>query len=139
MTIVEIANKYPAETDVIKYFELKRWGKSGVKCVYCHSKKISDDLNNKRRICRNCGKSFSVTVNTQLHDTRLPLKTWMISFSIICNAKKGISALQLSRDLGVHYETAWNMRNKIRGWMSSNRKDDDMFKTLVTLSMSPNK
>lgn len=118
MTIVEIANNFPTEDDAIKYFEKKRYGKAGIICPYCNSKDISKDLNNKRRICRNCTKSFSVTVNTKLHDTRLPLRTWAIAFSIISNAKKGVSALQLSRDLGVHYETAWTMYHKIRSLMA---------------------
>ena len=118
MTIVEITNKFPQETDAIKYFERKRWGRDGIKCVYCHSKDISKELNHERHICRNCTKSFSVTVNTQLHDTRLPIKTWMIAFAIISNAKKGVSAMQLQSDLGVHYETAWNMYHKIRDLMS---------------------
>lgn len=118
MTVVDIANRFPLETDAIKYFEKKRWGKEKIRCVYCQSENISDDLNHKRRTCRDCTKSFSVTVNTLLHDTRLPLKTWMMAFAIISNAKKGISAMQLQRDLGVHYETAWTMYHKIRDLMS---------------------
>ena len=53
-----------------------------------------------------------------MHSTRLPLKTWLFAFGVISDAKKGISAKQLERNLGVHYETAWNMYHTIRDLMS---------------------
>lgn len=120
MNLITINKKFPTEQDAIKYFEKLRFGKMTT-CVYCRSKKVLES--GKRYACRNCGKSFSVTVNTKLHDTRLPLKTWMMAFSIVSNAKKGLSAMQLSRDLGLHYETAWNMYHKIRDIMSIENDD----------------
>lgn len=67
--------------------------------------------------CKNCRRSYSVTTKTKLHDTRLPLKTWLYSFSIVTDAKKGISALQLQRNIGVSYPTAHRMYMKIRDLM----------------------
>ena len=66
----------------------------------------------------NCDKSFKVTVNTLLNDTRLPLKTWFYAFSIISDAKKGLSAMQLQRNLNIGYPTAWKMYHKIRAIMN---------------------
>lgn len=43
--------------------------------------------------------------------------------------------MQLQRNLGIHYETAWNMRNKIRELMANITSNDDMFETLVKYSM----
>jgi hypothetical protein len=68
--------------------------------------------------CKDCQKSFSVTTETNLHGTRLALKQWLFAFGVIADAKKGISAKQLERNLGIHYETAWTMYHKIRDLMS---------------------
>lgn len=116
MNIIEITNKFPTELDAIKHFEVARWGKK-VKCPFCNSTDIGVRNVDYRFHCKKCQKSFSVTTQTNLHNTRIPLKTWMMAFAIISNAKKGVSSLQLKRDLGIHYETAWVMSHKIRKLM----------------------
>jgi transposase-like protein len=116
MNIIEIANIYPNELSVIKHFEKVRWGKKP-KCAYCGSINVGERNKDFRFHCMNCGRSFSVTTNTQLHNTKLPLKTWLYSFAIVTDAKKGVSAKQLERNIGVHYEIAWTIGHKIRSLM----------------------
>lgn len=67
-----------------------------------------------RHHCNNCKTSFSVTVGTIFHRTHLPLQKWFLALSLVLNAKKGISARQLSRDLEVNKNTAWRMAMQIR-------------------------
>jgi transposase-like protein len=117
MNLLELSNRFPQEIDVIKHFEKIRWGKKTV-CPFCSSNNIGTRNKDFRWHCKDCQKTFSVTTGTKLHDTRLPLKTWLHAFCLISNAKKGISAKQLERDLGVHYETAWTMSHRIRDLMS---------------------
>jgi len=117
MNIVEISNKFPNELDAIKHFENVRWGKNFV-CPFCKSDKIGQRNIDHRFHCKTCQKSFSVTTNTNLHNTRLPLKTWMFAFGVVADAKKGLSAKQLERNLGIHYETAWTIYHKIRELMT---------------------
>ena len=57
--------------------------------------------------CRRCGKHFSIRTNTVMADTNLPVRTWLLAIHLIHTARKGISALQLSKTLGVDYKTAW--------------------------------
>jgi len=116
MNLIEITNKFPTELDAIQHFEQVRW-KSKIECPYCASKSKGKRNKDYRFHCKECKKSFSVTTRTNLHNTRLPLRTWIIAFAIITDAKKGISAKQLERNLGVHYETAWTMYMKIRDLM----------------------
>jgi len=113
MNLIDIADKFPNELDTVKYFEKLRWGKK-ITCAYCDSANVGQRQKDFRFFCKDCNRSFSVTTGTYLHDTRLPLKRWMFCIVLIIQAKKGLSALQLSRDLGVHYETAWKMYKKIR-------------------------
>ncbi|MFA5300215.1 MAG: IS1595 family transposase [Lutibacter sp.] len=117
MNLLELSNKFPNELEAIKFFEKARWGKI-VKCPFCGSIVIGNRNADYRWHCKNCDKSFSVTTGTILHNTRLGLKTWLYAFGVISDAKKGLSAMQLQRNLGVHYETAWTMYHKIRDIMS---------------------
>lgn len=121
MNLLEISNKYPNELDCIKLFEKARW-KNKITCPFCKSDKIGNRNKDMRFHCKNCNKSFSVTTGTQLHNTRLPLKTWLFAFCEISNAKKGISARQLKRQLNVSHPTAWLMYHKIRKLMNIENK-----------------
>src|ERR1700677_899801 len=102
MNIVEISNKFPTELHCIEYAEKIRWGKK-VKCAYCNSTNLFNRSEDMRHRCKDCGKSTSVTINTELHDTRIPLKTWFFAVSIITDAKKGLSAYQLRENINVSY------------------------------------
>ena len=70
--------------------------------------------------CRDCGKQFTVTVNTIMHRSKIPLSKWLVAFRLMCSSKKGISALQLQRELGLgSYQTAWHMEHRIRYAMAA--------------------
>lgn len=125
MNLIEISNKFPSELEAIKFLERKRWGKE-IHCPYCNSKDIGNRQQDLRYYCKNCSRIFSVTVGTQLHDTRLPVKTWIYAVAIITDAKKGLSAMQLQRNLGIHYETAWTMYHKIRELMGNENKNIEL-------------
>lgn len=116
MNLIEVTEKFPDELTATEFFEKARW-KDEPKCAYCGSDKVSTRKSDYRFTCFNCNKSFSVTVNTMLHRTRIPLRTWLIAFSLVTDAKKGISAKQLERNLDVSYKTAWRMGMKMRKLM----------------------
>src|SRR5215471_13066064 len=103
MNIIQIAEQFPDELGAVKHFEQTRWPKS-IACPYCNSADISNRRKDLRFFCQDCKKGFSVTVKTYLHNTRMPLKTWLMAFAIVTDAKKGLSAMQLQRNLGIHYE-----------------------------------
>jgi transposase-like protein len=117
MNLIQISNTFLSETEVTDYFEYVRWGKKP-KCCHCGSLNSSKRDLDLRYFCNDCRGRYSVTTNTYLHHTRLSLKTWLFSFALITDAKKGISALQLQRNIGVTYKTAWNMYHQIREIMS---------------------
>jgi len=116
MNIIQIFKQFPTQESCVKYLEDKRWHGKPV-CVYCGRDKVSShhEKNRSSRLqCSACKKSFSVTMGTIFHDSRLPLQKWFLAISLILNAKKGISSRQLARDLEVHVETAWSMGHRIR-------------------------
>jgi transposase-like protein len=117
MNIVKIYQVFPTEADCITHLEKVRWNNKP-KCPYCQSHKITPLPKENRYHCNNCNTTFSVTVGTIFHHTHLPLQKWFLALSLVLNAKKGISARQLGRDLEVNKDTAWRMAMKIRQAMT---------------------
>lgn len=132
MNLFELHEKFPEELDAVKHFEKIRWGKT-IRCGYCDGTKIGTRQKDMRFFCKDCSKSFSVTTNTQLHNTRLPLQKWLMAFAIVTDAKKGLSAMQLERNIGVHYETAFNMYHKIREMMGEDNTSIEELEGIVEM------
>ena len=115
MDIVQISKRFPTQQDCIRHLEQVRWNGEPV-CPYCGSDNTA--LNQHRHRCYNCKTSFSVTVGTIFHRTHLPLQKWFLAITLILNAKKGLSSLQLSQDLQVNKNTAWRISMQIRKAMT---------------------
>jgi transposase-like protein len=97
-----------------------RWA-NGVVCPHCGRVDGHTKLQGKKHRpgvwkCNNgCAKQFSVTVGTVMEGSHLPIRTWLMAFAILCSSKKGVSALQLQRQLGLgSYRTAWHLCHRIR-------------------------
>jgi len=88
-----------------------------VKCPRCSSDKISRIKTRRQFDCDGCRYQFSVRVGTVLQDSKLPLWKWFLAVYMIGESKKGVSANQLKRMLGVSYKTAWFLCHRIRSAM----------------------
>ncbi len=115
MDIIQIFEKFPNQKSCIEHLEKARWGDNPC-CPYCGS--INVVRNQHRWRCYDCKTSFSVTVGTIFHHTHIPLQKWFLAINLILNAKKGLSALQLSRDIRVNKNTAWRIAMQIRKAMT---------------------
>lgn len=120
MNIIQIYKYFPTHEACIDHLEKVRW--EGVPtCPYCKSKKQTPLKEKQQRYhCNTCNTSYSVTVGTIFHDTKLDLQKWFLAISLILNAKKGISSRQLARDLATRPNTAWRMQMQIRKAMVEN-------------------
>src|SRR5262249_47404867 len=83
----------------------------------CQSDKISRLKTRNQFDCDSCRYQFSVTSGTIFHDTHLPLPKWFAAVFLMCESKKGMSALQLKRTLHTGYNTAWYLCHRIRAAM----------------------
>lgn len=105
------------ENEAVSYLEDLRWP-NGVKCAHCQSSKVYRLRGRSTRLglykCKPCRKQFTVTVGTIYHGSHVPIRIWLSCTYLICTAKKGISAKQISRTLGISYKTAFRMAHKIR-------------------------
>lgn len=117
MNLVEIGRM--SEDEARDYLESIRWP-DGPVCPHCdHDERIYDLQGDAHRPglykCGACRKQFTVTVGTVMHRSKIPLHKWVMAFHLMCSSKKGISALQLQRNLGLgSYKTAWHMAHRIR-------------------------
>jgi len=107
-----------SEDQAREYFEQIRWPHGPI-CPHCgsvESKKLEGKAHRSGLYkCSGCGGQFTATINTIMEDSHLPVRTWLMAFSILCSAKKGISALQLQRQLGLgSYRSAWHLAHRIR-------------------------
>ena len=133
MDLISIATEFGTKEACFEFLEKKRWPE-GVRCLFvdadgavCGSDKITKIVTkegkrkNGRTIparhlfqCQTCGHQFTPTTGTLFNDTHLPIQKWFFAVALMTNAKKGLSAKQMQRDLKVSYQTAWYLCHRIR-------------------------
>jgi len=118
MDLVSLIADFGSEDKCREYLEALRWP-DGVRCPRCQSAKISRIAKRNQFDCDGCRYQFSVTAGTILNDSHLPLWKWFLAVYVMGESKKGISANQLKRMLGVSYKTSWFLCHRIREAMTS--------------------
>ncbi|MGA2876519.1 MAG: IS1595 family transposase [Nitrososphaerales archaeon] len=120
MNLLSIAKNFATEDQAIEHLIRQRWP-DGIRCVKCDSDRISritstGKTGKIRRVleCMACRNQFTATSGTLFHDSHLPLQKWFMAMALMCEAKKGVSALQISRHIGVTHKTAWYLCHRIR-------------------------
>jgi len=128
INLVSLVDRFHDEEACRKYMEELRWP-DGVKCPRCGSNKLSRIKKRSQFDCDSCRYQFSVTAGTIFHDTHLPLWKWFLAVYLMVESKKGVSANQLKRTLGVSYKTAWYLSHRVRAAL--NEVDAQLLKGIV--------
>lgn len=116
MNLVDLQHKFDSEGKCRRHLEKKRWP-HGVECPRCHATTISRLKDYHRFECSKCEYQFTVTTGTIMHRSHIPICKWLIAIHLMCESKKGMSANQLKRHIGVTYKTAWYLAHRIRNAM----------------------
>ena len=116
MNLVDLMHEFCDEAKCRRYIEQLRWPR-GAECPRCESTKVYRLENRHLLLCASCEHQFSATAGTIFHDTHLPLTKWFLATMLLCESKKGMSACQIQRSLGVSYKTAWYLCHRIRAAM----------------------
>jgi transposase-like protein len=120
--------KLPHENDARIFFERIRWN-GKVFCPHCKSTHIVECKNHNPMTyrCKICRKHFSVRTDSIFADSKISLHKWLMAIYMMTTAKKGISSIQIAKQLGVTQKTAWFMSQRIReGWINiTSFKDED--------------
>ena len=147
ISLIEVYKTFGTIEACLDYLEVARWPE-GVRCLVCGTDKVTRFTTNEtlrettdahgnvvkttrvpaRRLYQcneeTCHFQFSATSGTIFDKSHLPLPIWFQAVALIVNAKKGVSAKQMERDLGVNYRTAWFLNHRIREAMQS---EDGLF------------
>lgn len=125
MTLPEVNTMFSTDAKCRELLERLRWPE-GVNCPRCRDARVSRMKDYARFECVGCQYQFTVMSGTIFHDSHLPLPMWFLAVLLICEAKKGMSAMQLKRTLwGEHkgsYKTAWYLCHRIRTAMATAEK-----------------
>lgn len=122
ITLTKLAQEYADDDNARALLESLRWPQ-GAFCPHCKAtkpyilkprKESQSPARKGLYKCRSCQKQFTVTVNTIFADSKLPINKWVMAFFILVSAKKGVSAHQMHRMIGVTYKTSWFLCHRIR-------------------------
>jgi transposase-like protein len=117
MTLPEITELFSTDDKCREVLERLRWP-NGPECPRCKTSRVVRlSTNIKLLWCPDCEYQFSVTAGTIFNDSHLPLSKWFIATLLLIEARKGFSANQMKRTLGVSYKTAWYLCHRIRAAM----------------------
>jgi transposase-like protein len=123
MNLKTIAQHFSDPDAARLFLESQRWP-DGAICPFCgligEAYRLKPKENSKTPVrpgvwkCGGCRKQFTVTVGTIFEDSHIPLNTWLMAIHLVCASKKGMSAHQLHRMLGITYKSAWFMVHRLR-------------------------
>lgn len=115
LSIVDVLDKFSTEEKARAWFEQNRWHGTPT-CTHCgNTERVSRPPSRPDAYwCPTCQKRFTVRMGTVMHDSKLPLRAWAVTIYSVLTARKGISSLQLSKELGITQKSAWFLLQRIR-------------------------
>ncbi|MGO9340563.1 MAG: IS1595 family transposase [Terracidiphilus sp.] len=125
MTLIDLCTAFSDDDRCRELLERLRWP-NGPECLRCKGPVVRLVNNANLLYCKDCDYQFTVTANTVFHDSHLPLIKWFTATYLLCESKKGMSALQIKRTLWDKnkgsYKTAWYLCHRIRHAMACAEK-----------------
>jgi transposase-like protein len=120
VTLIDVINLFDTDDKCRELLVRLRWP-NGVECVRCKGAVVELETVKQLFYCKGCDYQFTVTAGTIFNDSHLPLQKWFLATLLLCEAKKGMSALQLKRTIWGNnkgsYKTAWYLCHRIRAAM----------------------
>ena len=117
---MEFTDYFCDEATCVKHFTESRF-RNGEYCPHCHHDKIYLCANGKRYHCAKCKQDFTIRTKTVFGDSKLPLRKWYMAVYLLATSGKGISSVQLAKQIGVTQKTGWFMDHRIRKAMKQNK------------------
>jgi transposase-like protein len=116
MTLVDVISRFDTDERCRELLVRLRWP-NGIECIRCHGSVVELATEKQLFYCKACDYQFTVTASTIFNDSHLPLQKWFLATLLLCESRKGMSANQIKRTLGVSYKTAWYLCHRIRAAM----------------------
>ena len=109
----EFLKEFANETNAIRFIEGLRWP-DGVACPHCNSARTGRLKQGQYHQCNDCRQKFTVRTGTVFERSHIPLDKWLYAMYILQTARKGVSSLQLSKELGITQKATWFMLHRLR-------------------------
>src|SRR5258707_6146887 len=113
MTLIDVHQMFSSDAKCRELLKRLRWPVRP-ECPRCKCPATWVETTKDLLYCKECDYQFTVTSNTIFHDSHLPLIKWFCAVYLLCESRKGMSANQIKRMLGVSYKTAWYLCHRIR-------------------------
>jgi transposase-like protein len=121
-SLLTVSDYFKDENVCKEYLIAQRWN-GKIKCPHCGCEKIYTTKRGYTCAEKTCAKKFSVTTGTVMENTKLPYRLWLMTIYLATAHKKGISSLQLGRDLNIPQKTAWFLLHRVREMFAVNEPE----------------
>jgi transposase-like protein len=122
VNLIDVNTLFPTEAKCRELLTRLRFPE-GPRCLRCKAPVVELETEKQLFYCKDCDYQFSVTAGTVFNDSHLPLVKWFAATLLLCEAKKGMSACQIQRTIGIgSYKTAWYLCHRIRHAMAQTEK-----------------
>ena len=120
MNLIAFTKTYGTDEACRAHMESVRWP-NGPVCPKCGTVNQAGRVGNRPGVyrCHACKAQFSVTVGTAMEGTHLPLHVWYLAMYLMLSTAKPISAMSLSRQMGIQYRTCWHLLHRLRAMLAS--------------------
>ncbi len=109
----EFFERFPDEQTAREYLETARWP-GGIRCIHCGHDQVWKIREGKLYTCKACRTQFTIRTGTVMEDSHIPIRKWLYAMYLVSTARKGISSIQLAKEIGVTQKSAWFMLGRIR-------------------------
>ena len=113
ISLLQLFQLYPDQESAREYLEARRWP-DGAGCPQCASKERITDRGEGYYRCNSCKLDFTIRTGTIFERSHIPLHKWLYAMYLLITARKGISSLQLSKEISVTQKSAWFMLQRLR-------------------------
>ena len=109
----EFFKSFPDDWSAIQHIEGLRWP-DGVACPHCEGERITRLKDRQYHQCKDCRRKFTVRTGTVFERSHIPLDKWLYAIYILQTARKDVSSVQLSKELGLTQKATWFMLHRLR-------------------------
>lgn len=113
ISTAQLFQMFPDEAATRSYLERRRWP-NGIRCPVCDSDRITTRGDGQYHHCNPCNADFTVRTGTVLERSKIPLRHWLYAMYLLVTARKGVSSMQLSKELGITQKSAWFVLHRLR-------------------------